>query len=199
MDDIDLTGYIQQDTERMHINCLLSGRTRPWFWITDPGHAWLAVPGATVAALGMVPTEHSLIATIPVPRKGKDRPKPEDLFLLLEEDLDAPFFVRLAFPKAKDINEAIVMMKNKTQGYRLDSKGVHSWVRDLPSFSDLREDWIAALKIDQPEAEIFESGIAAFMSLKGRMDTAAAEEPRNRAIAASGGDWIGPSDADGGL
>lgn len=198
MDDIDLTGVIQRDTERMHINYLLSGRTRPWFWITDPGHAWLAVPGASVAALGMVPTGHSLIATIPMPRKGRDQPKPEDLFILLEEDLDAPFFIRLAFPKAADMTEAFNLMRNKTQGYRLDLKGVRSWARDLPSFSDLRDDWTEALKIDRPGKEIFESGIAAFTDLKARMD-AAAKQPANRAIAASGGDWIGGSDAGSGL
>lgn len=54
--------------------------TRLYVFVTDPGHGWLRVPAADVAALGYTPTRCSPL------RQG---------VWYLEEDCDAPRFLAL--------------------------------------------------------------------------------------------------------
>jgi hypothetical protein len=66
------------------------------FWITDPGHGWLAVPLTEIDRLGIGP-KISGYSYVGSGWHGYDG------YALLEEDMDAALYIYAAFPNGVDI------------------------------------------------------------------------------------------------
>ena len=125
---ITLQNKKHADLATIEVNRLLDQR-RWWAWISDPGHAWLIVPAKFIIAVSKahdqwMPSDHSYLFMDPE----------DNVFFGLEEDVDAPAFLRLHYPEPAWESPDAMKKELDLRAPQYEFRDNDNWLRAEPKF-----------------------------------------------------------------